>query len=256
MNGWIIDLNICLQQEDELPKWRSLTVWQAVPCLWDLQTNVQQMKAKLHPPSPDCCPGSGPCSQLSEPLLRPPTLAGSSWCSSALNLVSWDCCQGHHAARGRSADYYQTNLPIALILSWGQWEGRKCRRPEDDFVFLLNCSKRQGCWNVRRGMTLRKTEKSGCCFTNSFLVFTLIYSGNLPEASVAIWNEAAEGGTADRSHCNLWVYPCRWWCRLGIQVWVVTIFRFVLPGCSYFWVCMTSLAKTLVSRSTIHQAVS
>lgn len=88
--------------------------------------------------------------------------------------------------------------------------GREAVQKTKRFFFLLNCLKRQGCWNVRRGMTLRKREKSGCCFTTSFLVFTLIYSDNFPQASVAIWNEAAEGGTADRACCSLWVSPCRW----------------------------------------------
>lgn len=109
------------------------------------------------------------------------------------------------------------------------------------FSFLLNCLKRQGYWNARRGMISRKREKSGCCFRSSFLVFTLIYSGNPPQASVAIWNEAAEGGIADGACCSLWGSPMQMVKgfhaeagRLCIQVWVVTTFRFVLPGCSHF----------------------
>lgn len=171
-----------------------------------LQTNVRQMKAKLHLPSPGYCPGSTSLLSAVRSTAQTTHAGRKHLVQLSTEPVSWDRCQGHHAARGSSAAY----LPISLILNWGWWEGKQCRRPEEDFFFPLNCLKRQGYWNVRRGMILRKRENSGCCFRTFFLVFTLIYSGNPPQASAAIWNEAAEGGTADRACCSLWVSPCRW----------------------------------------------
>lgn len=205
MKRFIIGLNICLQQEDELPKWRSLTVCQAVPWLWDLQTNVQEMKAKLHLPSPSCCPGSMSLLSAVRSTAQTTHAGRKHLVQLYIEPVSWDCCQGHHAARGRSADY----LSISLTLSWGQWEGKQCRRPEEDFFFLLNCLKRQSYWNSRRGMILRKREKSSCCFRTSFLVFTLIYSGNLPQDQ---WQSGMKQLKEELQMelAAFGVSPCRW----------------------------------------------
>lgn len=129
------------------------------------------------------------------------------------------------------------------------------------FFFLLTCLKRQGCWNVRRGLIWRKREDSWLR-KNFFLSFHTDLlrkppsgiSGNLDWSS---WRRKCRQDLLQPLG-----FPMQMVMgfhteadRLCIQVWAVTTFRFVLPGCSYFWGWMIFLAKTLASRPIIHQAV-
>lgn len=78
------------------------------------------------------------------------------------------------------------------------------------FFFPPELLKKAGLLQCKKRYDIRENREIWLLFQN-FLVFTLIYSGNIPQVSVTIWNEAAEGGTSDGACCSLWVSPCRWW---------------------------------------------
>lgn len=132
-----------------------------------LQTNVQQMKAKLHLPSPGYCPGSTSLLSAVRSTAQATHAGRKHLVQLSTEPVSWDRCQGHHAARGSSAAY----LPISLILNWGWWEGKQCRRPEEDFFFPPELLKKAGLLEYKKRYDIKEKREFWLLFQNFFLSF-------------------------------------------------------------------------------------
>lgn len=137
------------------------------------KTNVQQMKPRLHLPSPLVGPGPHPCTQLSDSLQslsdhprRQEELCATQHWTCQLGLLrrasSWN---------GEARGSYTAYLPVFLNWVW-EGEGREImQQVQRKFFFVLNCLKRQNDWDVRKRYDIKEKRETWLLVQNLVLNF-------------------------------------------------------------------------------------
>lgn len=132
------------------------------------------------------------------------------------------------AARGSSAAY----LPISLISTWERWEGKQCRKTEEDIFFPPELLKKAGLLECKKGYDIKEKRDVWLLFENFSLSFHTDFLRHQWQCGVKELKEELQTGLAAAfgfPHRDGDGVPCRS-SRLGM----VTTFSFVLPGCSCF----------------------